>query len=80
MPKLIRCDCGTENSVIAYLQPFLCKNSKSFRYGTSIANQVHIIIIHLVVQLSEKYINQLLIHRELRHFRARLEDGVLAGG
>lgn len=39
-PKLVRCDCGTENSVIAYLQPFLTEDFASFRYGTSVSNQV----------------------------------------
>ena len=40
VPKILRCDCGTENSVVAYLQPFLCHSSTSFRYGGSVSNQV----------------------------------------
>ncbi len=48
-PKIIRCDRGTENSVVAYLQPFLRRNcsdifsgENSFRYGRSTSNQVSI--------------------------------------
>lgn len=41
-PKPLRCDCGTENSVIAYLHPFLRSDSTSFRYGMSVSNQVFI--------------------------------------
>ena len=45
-PKLVRCDCGTENIVLAYLQPFLSRevNSKSFCYGSSVSNQVYILL------------------------------------
>ena len=46
-PKLVRGDKGTENAVIAYLQPFLrrkCSDvfsgEESFRYGRSTGNQV----------------------------------------
>ena len=46
-PRLLRCDLGTENSRLAFIQPFLRRNdgdsfagSSSFRYGKSTANQV----------------------------------------
>ena len=39
-PKLLCCDCGTENGVVAYLQPFLCGASTGFRYVKSVSNQV----------------------------------------
>ncbi len=46
-PRLLRCDLGTENSKLAYLQPFLRRNGTdplagehSFRYGRSVSNQV----------------------------------------
>ena len=47
-PKILRCDRGTENSRIAYLQPFLRRNchdslagTDSFQYGRSASNQVY---------------------------------------
>ena len=47
MPRLLRSDCGTENSHIAFIQPFLRRNhsdsfagTESFRFGKSITNQV----------------------------------------
>lgn len=47
MPRVVRVDRGTENSTIAYLQPFLRRNGRdsfagenSFLYGQSITNQV----------------------------------------
>ena len=49
LPSVVRSDHGTENSVIAYLQPFLRRHGvdefhdKSFRYGRSVSNQVGII-------------------------------------
>ena len=43
-PIIVRGDRGTENSRIAYLQPFLRKNGEgadnSFQYGRSASNQV----------------------------------------
>ena len=46
-PKLLRCDMGSENANIAFIQPFIRRNhsdarsgSGSFRYGKSTTNQV----------------------------------------
>ena len=47
MPMVLRCDCGTENSHLAFIQPYLRRNhhdcfsgTDSFRYGKSTTNQV----------------------------------------
>ena len=47
LPRLIRCDRGTENVKVAFLQPFLRRHGldalsgiKSFQYGCSVTNQV----------------------------------------
>ena len=44
---MLRSDLGTENSMLAYFQPFLRRDcsdrlagTKSFRYGKSVSNQV----------------------------------------
>ena len=57
MPRLVRADCGTENTNIAFMHPYLRRGhgdcysgQQSFRYGKSIANQesqLNVIIIHL---------------------------------
>ena len=46
-PRILRADRGTENSRIAYIQPFLRRNchdslagASSFQYGRSASNQV----------------------------------------
>lgn len=46
-PRIVRSDRGTENSKIAFLQPFLRRNGQdtlagegSFQYGRSASNQV----------------------------------------
>ena len=46
-PQILQCDMGTENSHLAFLQPFLRRNGvdcfageESFRYGRSVSNQV----------------------------------------
>ena len=46
-PRLLRTDCGTENSILAYVQPFLRRSHtdsrsgvNSFCYVKSTANQV----------------------------------------
>ena len=46
-PYILRCDMGSENAHIAFLQPFLRRNvsdcfagEHSFRYGKSVSNQV----------------------------------------
>ena len=48
-PSLLHCDLGSENSHLAFLQPFLRHNcldcyagEHSFRYGRSVSNQVAI--------------------------------------
>ena len=47
VPRLLRTDCGTENTHLSFMQPFLRQNHtdalsgmNSFRYGKSISNQV----------------------------------------
>ena len=47
VPRVLRTDCGTENTHIAFLQPYLRRShgdcfsgSASFRYGKSVSNQV----------------------------------------
>ena len=51
VPRLLRCDYGTENCDLAYIQPFFRRNHNdsrsrlsSFRYGRSTSNQVCIYI------------------------------------
>ena len=51
-PRVLRTDCGTDNTRLAFIQPFLRRDhldcfagSDSFRYGKSISNQVYIICI-----------------------------------
>ena len=46
-PCILRCDLGSENSHLAFVQPFLRRNGVdcyagelSFRYGRSVSNQV----------------------------------------
>ena len=48
-PRIIRADRGTENSTVAFLQPFLRRNGRdrlskenSFQFGRSATNQVKI--------------------------------------
>jgi len=47
VPSVVRCDMGSENTTIAYLQPFLRRHGRdsaaerSFRYGKSVSNQVY---------------------------------------
>ena len=47
VPRIVRADCGTENTNVAFIQPFLRHNhgdcfsgALSFRYGSSVTNQV----------------------------------------
>ena len=43
LPRIVRGDRGTENSRVAYLHPFLGRDSApvtSFQYGKSVSNQV----------------------------------------
>ena len=46
-PCILKCDCGTENTTLAFVHPFLRRNGSdcfageySFRYGKSVSNQV----------------------------------------
>ena len=48
-PFVLRCDLGSENAYLAFLQPFMrrngndcCAGERSFRYGKSVSNQVYI--------------------------------------
>ena len=40
------CDCGTENGVVAVIQPYLRHEVNSFRYVKSVSNQVQHFILH----------------------------------
>ena len=62
-PKLVRCDRGTENVGVAYLQPFLRSGTDlhagtaSFRYGISVSNQVcdlHYKVTNIVIVLPKR--------------------------
>ena len=46
--KILLGDCGTEYSVVAYLQPFLYSDTGSFQYGRSVTNQVYFQFIYEV--------------------------------
>ena len=55
---MLRCDRGSENAKVAYIQPFLRRHgtdpqsgSKSFQYGRSVSNQVYIIYILLYIYI-----------------------------
>ena len=47
VPRILRTDCGTENTNLAFIQPYLRRShgdcfsgTESFRYGRSVSNQV----------------------------------------
>ena len=40
----MRADCGTENSIVSFLQPYLCHDVNSFKYGASVSNQVYYMV------------------------------------
>ena len=47
VPRILRADYGTENTNLAFIQPYLRRShtdcfaeSESFRYGRSVSNQV----------------------------------------
>ena len=47
VPRIVRGDCGTENTNLAFIQPYLRRSHtdcfagmESFRYGRSVSNQV----------------------------------------
>ena len=53
VPRILRSDCGTENTHIAFLQPYLRRNHTdcfsglaSYRYGKSVSNQVCTVVCH----------------------------------
>ena len=63
VPRLIRTDCGTDNTVIAVLQPFLRRHGTgefsgegSFQYGKSTSNQV-IMRLQYVHQISISFVH-----------------------
>ena len=74
-PHLLRCDLGTENANLAFMQPFLRRHDTdcfaefdSFRYGKSVSNQV-------CASISKTFRNavsygsiSLLLYRELKHY------------
>lgn len=67
-PKLVRTDRGTENTKIAFMQPFLRRHGtdtlsgeNSFRYGRSVHNQVQECIIIAIAN----FINTMSYIREL---------------
>ena len=77
----MRCDRGTENSRIAYLQPFLRRDchdqlagSASFQYGRSASNQASFTAVICVVLYMQYYF------RELSGGGASCEGGQLLGG
>ena len=54
VPRLLRTDCSTENTNLAFLQPYFRRihndcfsGSASFGYGKSISNQVHLLELYL---------------------------------
>ena len=76
VPRILRSDCGTENTHIAFLQPYLRRNhtdcfsgSASYRYGKSVSNQVYNI---LTLQLS--------VHRVLTVFNYFVDYSALRLG
>lgn len=70
-PRILRCDLGTENTHVAFLQPFLRRNGTdcfsgehSFRYGKSVSNQVSIFNYIKYITMSVTEISSL--HRGLK--------------
>ena len=60
---MLRCDRGSENAKVAYIQPFLRRHgtdpqsgSKSFQYGRSVSNQVYIYIYIIYIYILYIYI------------------------
>ena len=56
VPRILRTDCGTENTNLSFIQPYLrhlhtdCfAGIESFRYGQSVANQVRHNVILTVI-------------------------------
>lgn len=78
----MRTDLGTENSNLAFIQPYLRRNhldcfsgSDSFRYGKSVSNQVSFSSI-FIVYLKE-CVNSI---SELKHGGLLLRNGAPNGG
>ena len=53
-PRLLRTECGTENTNLSFIQPYLGRDHTdclsgmdSFRYGKSVTNQASLILISL---------------------------------
>ena len=79
VPKLLRTDLGTENSNLAFIQPYLRRNHvdcfsgiDSFRYGKSVSNQVCLFYATLLLII--------MISRELKHGGQYSRNGALIGG
>ena len=54
MPRVLRTDCGTKDTNLAFIQPYLRRSHadcfsgmESFRYGRSVSNQVRWMIVML---------------------------------
>ena len=66
----MRADCGTENSIVSFLQPYLCHDVNSFKYGASVSNQVYmygqccLVITHAedrgILEFSETVVHRLV--------------------
>ena len=72
-PGIIRADRGTENSIVAFLQPALrhhhldnLAREKSFQYGRSSANQVHVYSIVIMALIHDRSFYLVYIYSELR--------------
>ena len=85
LPRLLRCDRGTENSKVAFLQPFLRRNGqdassgiRSFQYGCSVTNLASNPVI--VDKLVTLYIWHCIENRKVLGYTAqmvfRLVNGV----
>ena len=80
-PCILRTDLGTENSTLAFMQPFLRRNHsdrfhgiESFRYGMSTSNQV------CAIQLYCLDLNICAHFSELKHGGAYCDGGGQNGG
>ena len=85
---MLRADNGTENSLVAIIQPILrhyhhdtLAGKKSFMYGRSINNQVCHVRLKVILM---QYNTFLWLHarrcRELRHCGVIYEDSLQIGG
>lgn len=83
-PRILWCDLGTENTHVAFLQPFLRRNGTdcfsgehSFHYGKSVSNQVSI-FNYINTSLCQSQISSL--HRGLKLGGHTWNDALLDGG